>query len=255
MDKVPPRVHVPAAAAAAKENPVISVAILESIILFIKINANAMPHGAADGSVYPRRTRCALRSGGDLAKSVRRRRAYIQLADCLPARRGPICAKLRSIARRMSAHRRSDSDASCDTANDEKHRRAKCACERVPMISTMSPWWYDMTRRDTDRDAKRDARVNASANSRVRHDDARCVRLPGHDHTSRTKRTLRHITRRAHDRHIRLSSAPQPKATCLFGTRHIRKRNRRTPSGVPHRQTTGARPRRVTHAANEWALL
>jgi hypothetical protein len=35
MDKVPPRVRVAAAAAAAKENPVISVAILESIISFI----------------------------------------------------------------------------------------------------------------------------------------------------------------------------------------------------------------------------
>jgi hypothetical protein len=121
MDKVPPRVRVPQAAAAAKENPVISAAIIESIILFIQINANDMRRGAAGGSAHPRRVRRALQSGGDLATAARRRCACIQLADCLSGRRGPICAKLRSIARRMSAHRRSGRDASCDTANEGKH--------------------------------------------------------------------------------------------------------------------------------------
>jgi hypothetical protein len=119
MDKVPPHVRVPEAAAAAKENPVISAAILESIILFIEIHANVIARWNAGSNAHPRRTRCALAQGGDLVKSVRRRCAHIQLADCLPARRGPICAKLRSIARRISAHRWSDFVASCDAANDE----------------------------------------------------------------------------------------------------------------------------------------
>lgn len=228
MDRVPPRVRVPAAAAAAKENPVISAVILESIILFIEIHANVIARRIAGGSAHPRRARCALQSGGGLAKSVRRRRACIQLADCLPARRGPICAKLRSIARRISAHRRSDSDASCDTANDEKHRGAKCVCGRMPMISTTSPRWYDMTRRDTDRDAKHDTGVNARANSRV--PPRRCQprsSLWSRRRAANEARALRHTTRRANDRNIRLQSLPQRKASRLFGTRHIRERHRR----------------------------
>lgn len=216
MDKVPLRSPVSAAAAATIENPVISAVTLECKILFVPIDADRIHRRTACGSARIPRARCDFKRSTELAAAARRSRTCIQLADCLQGRHGPICAKLRSIARLTRTHRRSDHDTSCVATNDG-HIAGRCTRADDLVISTLPP---AAVRHEASRCGPRRWHERPPTIREPHHSDDGCTRFFRWRLTRRRQRqrVVRRTTHCASERAIRFANTP------AAGKRHASRR-------------------------------